>query len=68
MQELEEAFPFEMNRANDENYMNFVQEQRRVVFLLKSEIANILEVEENSQISENQRRTQFKRDLLQKYK
>ena len=68
MQELEEAFPFEMNRANDENYMNFVQEQRLVVFLLKSEIANILEVEENSQISENQRRTQFKRDLLQKYK
>ena len=55
MQELEEAFPFEMNRANDENYMNFVQEQRLVVFLLKSEIANILEVEENSQISENQR-------------
>ena len=68
MQELEEAFPFEMNRANDENYMNFVQEQRLVVFLLKSEIANILEVGENSQISENQRRTQFKRDLLQKYK
>ena len=68
MQELEEAFPFEMKRANDENYMNFVQEQRLVVFLLKSEIANILEVEENSQISENQRRTQFKRDLLQKYK
>ena len=55
MQELEEAFPFEMKRANDENYMNFVQEQRLVVFLLKSEIANILEVEENSQISENQR-------------
>ena len=68
MQELEEAFSFEMNRANDENYMNFVQEQRLVVFLLKSEIANILEVEENSQISENQRRTQFKRDLFQKYK
>ena len=68
MKEIETSFPVNMNYVNDENYLNDVQEQRLYSLLLKANIAEVLEVEENSLISENQRKVQFKRDLIKQYK
>ena len=56
MKELETAFPVDMKYANDENYLNDVQEQRLYSLLLKANIADVLGVEENSLIPENQKK------------
>jgi hypothetical protein len=49
-------------------YLNNIQEKRLIALLLKSNISNILDIEENVLIPENERKPQFKKELVEQYK
>ena len=57
-----------MSRTNDETYLDNIQEKRLIALLLKSNIANILDIEENILLPKHEREAQFQRDLVEQYK
>ena len=57
-----------MALTSDETYLNNIQEKRLISLLLKSNIANILDIEENILITGHEREIQFQRDLVEQYK
>ena len=68
MKELDNALPVDMSCTNDETYLDNIQEKRLIALLLKSNIGNILDIEENILLPKHEREAQFQKDLVEQYK